>query len=71
VYMSRLFQKLDVKDRFELALFGLKNLAPGHNMPGPTPVNSTPMWQAPRAFFVERIPVQSVTALRPRQIAYR
>ncbi len=31
VYLSRLFQKLGVKDRFELALFGLKNLstAPG------------------------------------------
>jgi DNA-binding NarL/FixJ family response regulator len=27
VYMSRLFQKVGVKDRFELALFGLKNLS--------------------------------------------
>jgi two-component system, NarL family, nitrate/nitrite response regulator NarL len=27
VYMSRLFQKLGVKDRFELALYGLKNMA--------------------------------------------
>src|SRR5271165_5151881 len=27
VYLSRLFQKLGVKDRFELALYGLKNLA--------------------------------------------
>lgn len=27
VYLSRLFQKVGVKDRFELALFGLKNLA--------------------------------------------
>jgi DNA-binding NarL/FixJ family response regulator len=26
VYLSRLFQKVGVKDRFELALFGLKNL---------------------------------------------
>jgi DNA-binding NarL/FixJ family response regulator len=26
VYLSRLFQKLKVKDRFELALFGLRNL---------------------------------------------
>jgi DNA-binding NarL/FixJ family response regulator len=71
VYMSRLFQKLDVKDRFELALFGLKNLSPGQNTLGPATANSMPMWQAPRAFFVERIPVQSVTAPRPRQIAYR
>ena len=29
VYLSRLFQKLGVKDRFELALYGLKNLNPG------------------------------------------
>jgi DNA-binding NarL/FixJ family response regulator len=29
VYMSRLFQKVGVKDRFELALFGLKNLTTG------------------------------------------
>jgi DNA-binding CsgD family transcriptional regulator len=30
VYLSRLFQKVGVKDRFELALFGLKNLTSGH-----------------------------------------
>jgi two-component system response regulator DesR len=29
VYLSRLFQKVGVKDRFELALFGLKNLGAG------------------------------------------
>jgi DNA-binding NarL/FixJ family response regulator len=29
VYLSRLFEKAGVKDRFELALFGLRNLAPG------------------------------------------
>jgi DNA-binding NarL/FixJ family response regulator len=29
VYLSRLFQKCGVKDRFELALFGLKNLTTG------------------------------------------
>ena len=29
VYLSRLFQKLGVKDRFELALFGLKNMPSG------------------------------------------
>jgi two-component system, NarL family, nitrate/nitrite response regulator NarL len=45
VYLSRLFQKVGVKDRFELALFGLKNLTTGqlpvgekgsrvHSMPG-------------------------------------
>jgi two-component system response regulator DesR len=29
VYLSRLFQKVGVKDRFELALFGLKNITSG------------------------------------------
>ncbi|MCS7043344.1 MAG: response regulator transcription factor [Bryobacteraceae bacterium] len=29
VYLSRLFQKVGAKDRFELALFGLRNLANG------------------------------------------
>ncbi len=38
VYLSRLFQKLGVKDRFELALFGLKNMPTGEalvEMPQP------------------------------------
>jgi DNA-binding CsgD family transcriptional regulator len=34
VYLSRLFQKVGVKDRFELALYGLKNL---QNMAGDAP----------------------------------
>ena len=29
VYLSRLFQKLGVKDRFELALYGMKNPGAG------------------------------------------
>ena len=36
VYLSRLFQKVGVKDRFELALFGLKNLSNGQ-LPAPGP----------------------------------
>jgi DNA-binding NarL/FixJ family response regulator len=56
VYLSRLFQKLGVKDRFELALYGLKNLAPGAET-GRKPV--APTWQAPRSFFVERVPLKS------------
>jgi DNA-binding NarL/FixJ family response regulator len=64
VYLSRLFQKLGVKDRFELALYGLKNLTPGNGMmDGAVPDNGSkqahPVWQPPRSFFVERIPVQS------------
>ncbi|MFN7997656.1 MAG: response regulator transcription factor [Bryobacteraceae bacterium] len=45
VYLSRLFQKVGVKDRFELALFGLKNLTAGQaqvtekpNRPGAPPI---------------------------------
>jgi len=33
VYLSRLFEKVGVKDRFELALYGLRNLTAGHEMP--------------------------------------
>jgi two-component system nitrate/nitrite response regulator NarL len=71
VYLSRLFQKLGVKDRFELALYGLKNLTPGggslDNSPqagGTKP--ATPVWQPPRSFFVEKIPVQSQSQLERR-----
>jgi DNA-binding CsgD family transcriptional regulator len=41
VYLSRLFQKLGVKDRFELALYGLKNLPAGTALletPQPQPI---------------------------------
>lgn len=41
VYLSRLFQKLGVKDRFELALFGLKN------MPGGEALVEMPQQRAP------------------------
>jgi len=33
VYLSRLFEKAGVKDRFELALFGLRNLTTGEHPP--------------------------------------
>ncbi len=40
VYLSRLFQKVGVKDRFELALYGLRNL---QNMSGePSALNPVP-----------------------------
>jgi DNA-binding CsgD family transcriptional regulator len=43
VYLFHLFQKVGVKDRFELALYGLKNLAAGQGKPSqlhgfPTPI---------------------------------
>lgn len=67
VYMSRLFQKLGVKDRFELALYGLRNLAPGSRVTEASTVSAAkrqtaPLWQPPRSFFVERMPVASQPA---------
>jgi len=69
VYLSRLFQKLGVKDRFELALYGLKNLTPGGgslespaSAAGKDPASQ--VWQPPRSFFVERIPPRSQTEQR-------
>src|SRR3954451_3329727 len=59
VYLSRLFQKLGVKDRFELALYGLKNLAAGGGAMDGVAGGKVPMLQAPRSFFVERMPPQS------------
>ncbi len=73
VYLSRLFQKLGVKDRFELALYGLKNLTPGGGSMENTTAGGrkpvTPVWQPPRSFFVERIPAQSQT--QPQQSDHR
>jgi two-component system nitrate/nitrite response regulator NarL len=67
VYMSRLFQKLGVKDRFELALYGLRNLASGSRVTDASSVSaakrqSAPLWQPPRSFFVERMPMASQPA---------
>jgi DNA-binding NarL/FixJ family response regulator len=62
VYLSRLFQKLGVKDRFELALFGLRNLAATPEaIAQPKPgISSVPIMQGPRTFYVERIPPQPI-----------
>jgi two-component system, NarL family, nitrate/nitrite response regulator NarL len=51
VYLSRLFHKLGVKDRLELALCGVKNLTPGGD--DPQSLFGT-QWKTPRSFFVER-----------------
>lgn len=72
VYLSRLFQKLGVKDRFELALYGLKNLAPGGSLENGEKQASTgaPVWQPPRSFFVERIPPKAQAApAQPRAMS--
>ena len=65
VYLSRLFKKLGLKDRFELALFGLKNLTAGYSSQGTATPSQRQGGQDPRSFFVERIPVQPVDN-RPR-----
>jgi len=78
VYLSRLFQKLGVKDRFELALYGLKNLAPAVSAGDGSGDDGSrkpvaPIWQPPRSFFVERMPVrnQNVPERRPvTQVKY-
>src|ERR1700744_1064967 len=63
VYLSRLFQKLGVKDRFELAVYGMKNLAAnGGSFEGAGRrgrKGSAPTWQPPRSFFVEKLLPQS------------
>jgi two-component system nitrate/nitrite response regulator NarL len=54
VYLSRLFQKVGVKDRFELALFALKNLGP-HQSSGSTPslsVATSPEESRPTSSFL-------------------
>jgi DNA-binding NarL/FixJ family response regulator len=63
VYLSRLFEKLDVKDRFELALVGLKNLTHGQGLSLAEGPSGSP--RALRSFFVERVPPQS--EMRPAQ----
>ena len=68
VYLSRLFKKLGLKDRFELALFGLKNMTTAYGTQGSAkgnrPAPLTPAGQDPRSFFVERQPIFGVD--RPR-----
>ena len=57
VYLSRLFQKVGVKDRFELALYGLKNLTTGHGTLEKAPVS------AERSSIPETLPMQDLRAL--------
>src|SRR5436309_13635387 len=58
VYLSRLFQKLGVRDRFELALYGLKNLSLGASSldDGANETNNAMArsWRRRRSFFVHR-----------------
>jgi two-component system nitrate/nitrite response regulator NarL len=52
VYLSRLFQKLHVKDRFELAICGVRNHATYVGAMGSSVLHP------PRLFFVQRTPPQ-------------
>ncbi len=74
VYLSRLFQKVGVKDRFELALFGLKNLTagqsqitekPGRVVTGPLPSLRSLVLERP----VDRPSPPQVTAFPPARRA--
>src|SRR5581483_9968964 len=60
VYLSRLFQKVGVKDRFELALFGLKNMAPGQNL-GNEPAEGNAVTSL-RSLVMDRPPARPNTA---------
>jgi two-component system response regulator DesR len=78
VYLSRLFQKLGVKDRFELALYGLRNLSSGVSGEGSPALDQTERsspgkvlttWHAPRSFFVDRAPVRQ-SPIEPNPFRY-
>jgi DNA-binding NarL/FixJ family response regulator len=69
VYFSKLFQKVGVKDRFELALYGLKNLTAGQGQAADAP-------QGPltglRSLVIDRpIPAVSPPARRLNPLAAR
>ena len=60
VYVSRLFQKVGVKDRFELALYGLKNLTAGQGSHPPR-AGALPL-PGLRSLVLEREPERSPPA---------
>jgi len=68
VYLSRLFQKVGVKDRFELALYGLRNLQNLQNL-GAAPVEFLPAGEPGRA-PARFQPLRSLVVERP-EAAYR
>jgi DNA-binding NarL/FixJ family response regulator len=60
VYMSKLFQKLGVKDRFELALYGLKNLTAGQGHA------ESPAGLASSSTAFQTRPLRSLVLSRPK-----
>ena len=74
VYLSRLFEKAGVKDRFELALFGLRNLTAGQQpaVPDRQSYNySRHSVRGLRSLLLERRAVQPVVEVQPRLSAAR
>ena len=66
VYLSRLFDKLGVKDRYELALFGLRNLTASASQAQPDSASMTALKpgqsaaplpaEEPRTFYIRKMP---------------
>ncbi len=60
VYLSRLFQKVGVKDRFELALYGLKNLTAGNGqMDRSASAAHSGVTPSLRSLVLDRLPLSS------------
>jgi hypothetical protein len=53
VYLSRLFQKVGAKDRFELALYGLRNFRNMGNVPPEADVPARPMMISSVKYFAQ------------------
>lgn len=73
VYLSRLFQKVGVKDRFELALYGLKNLTSGNGQVErmAVPVNGRTTPTGLRSLVLDRITPSAPVIPSGRMINYR
>ncbi|MGB9606479.1 MAG: response regulator transcription factor, partial [Bryobacteraceae bacterium] len=64
VYLSRLFQKVGVKDRFELALYGLRNLQNLQAL-GAAPAEFMPAAERERSRSVRYQPLRTLVLERP------
>ncbi|MGA2195188.1 MAG: response regulator transcription factor [Bryobacteraceae bacterium] len=72
VYLSRLFEKTGVKDRFELALFGLRNLTTGQHPAAPSRQSySRHSARGLHSLLLERRAVEPVVEGQPRLAAAR
>jgi len=71
VYLSRLFQKLGVKDRFELAIYGFRNrVSAGEGgQTGSVQRDHAAIVNPPRSLFVERLP-SPAQHIEPRALAH-